>query len=228
MPARTASTRSSAPRVVPSIDVVILAPRERKLVVLLARGPAKSRERWQLPWRSLKPDETIDGQAVKLARKTLGTAPALVEQVAAFGDGRRHPSGAALSVAFLALIDADTSAGFKGDASWFAVNDLPPLPPRQRGMLEGVLTSLRARLDQGPIAFHLLPPTFTLTQLQEIYELLLGRRLHKASFRRSLHAAWLVEPTEEWRSEGRGRPAQLFRYAPKRRRGGRRGVRFGG
>src|SRR5674536_122172 len=119
MPPRTASTRSSAPRVAPSIDVVILAPRERKLVVLLARGPAKSRERWQLPWRSLKPDETIDGEAVKLARKTLGTAPALVEQVAAFGDGRRHPSGAALSVAFLALIDADTSAGFKGDASWF-------------------------------------------------------------------------------------------------------------
>jgi 8-oxo-dGTP diphosphatase len=228
MPARTASTRSSAPRLAPSIDVVILAPSERKLVVLLARGPAKSRERWQLPWRSLKPDETIDAEALKLARKTLGTAPALVEQVAAFGDGRRHPSGAALSVAFLALIDADTSADFKGDASWFAVDDLPPLPPRQRGMLEGVLTSLRARLDQGPIAFHLLPPTFTLTQLQEIYELLLGRRLHKASFRRSLHAAWLVEPTEEWRSEGRGRPAQLFRYAPKKRRGGRRGVRFGG
>ena len=94
-------------------------------------------------------------------------------------------------------------------------------------MLEAVLTSLRMRLDHGPIAFHLLPPTFTLTQLQEIYELLLGRRLHKASFRRSLHAAWLVEPTDEWRSEGRGRPAQLFRYAPKKRRGGRRGVRFG-
>ena len=88
--------------------------------------------------------------------------------------------------------------------------------------------SLRSRLDQGPMAFHLLPATFTLTQLQEIYELLLGRRLHKASFRRSLHAAWLVEPTDEWRSEGRGRPAQLFRYAPKKRRGVRRGVRFGG
>ena len=196
-------------------------------MVLLVRGPARSRERWQLPWRSLKPDETIDSEAAKLARKTLGTAPALVEQVAAFGDGRRHPSGAELSVAFLALIDAETGAGFEGDASWFAVGDLPPLPPRQRGMVEGVLTSLRARLDQGPIAFHLLPPTFTLTQLQEIYELLLRRRLHKASFRRSLHAAWLVEPTNEWRSEGRGRPAQLFRYAPKKRRGGRRGVRFG-
>ena len=227
MSARNASARSSASRAAPSIDVIILAPSGRKLVVLLVRGTAKSRERWQLPWRSLKANETIDGEAAKLARKTLGTAPALVEQVAAYGVGRRHPSGAELSVAFLALVDADTGASSEGDASWFAVDDLPLLPPRQRGMLEGVLTSLRARLDQGPIAFHLLPPTFTLTQLQEIYELLLGRRLHKASFRRSLHAAWLVEPTDEWRSEGRGRPAQLFRYAPKKRRGGRRGVRFG-
>lgn len=196
-------------------------------MVLLERAPAKSRERWQLPWRPLKPDETIDEGAAKLARKTLGRTSTLVEQVAAFGDGKRHPSGGELSVAFLALIDAETGEAFEGEASWHAVDDLPPLPPRQRGMLEGVVASLRARLDQGPIAFHLLPQTFTLTQLQAIYELLLGRRLHKASFRRSLHAAWLVEPTDEWRTEGRGRPAQLFRYAPKKRRGGRRGVRFG-
>jgi 8-oxo-dGTP diphosphatase len=197
-------------------------------MVLLVRAPAKSRERWQLPWGSLRPGETIDGEAAKLSKRTLGTAPSLVEQAAAYGDGRRHPSGAELSVAFLALVDEETGEQVEGSATWHAVDDLPPLPPRQRAMVEGVVTSLRTRLDHSPIAFHLLPSIFTLTQLQEIYELLLGRRLHKASFRRSLHAAWLVEPTDEWRSEGRGRPAQLFRYAPKKRRGGRRGVRFGG
>ncbi len=231
MTARTASPPSSAGRAAPSLDVVILAPAGSKLSVLLVRGTAKSRERWQLPWRALRLEDTIDSEAARLARKTLGSAPRLVEQVAAFGDGRRHPSGSALSVAFLALVDAETVASLDDDAGetrWCAVDDLPPLPPRQRGMLEGVLVSLRARIEQGAIAFYLLPATFTLTQLQDIYELLLGRRLHKASFRRSLHAAWLVEPTDEWRSEGRGRPAQLFRYAPKKRRGGRRGVRFDG
>ena len=195
-------------------------------MVLLERAPAKSREQWQLPWKSLRPGETIDDEAASISRNTVGIAPALVEQLSAFGDERRHPSGAALSVAFLALVDRATSEGVEGDEAWYSVDDLPPLPPRQRAMLDGVLSSMRTRLDQSPIAFHLLPATFTLTQLQEIYELLLGRRLHKASFRRSLHAAWLVEPTDEWRSEGRGRPAQLFRYAPKKRRGSRRGVRF--
>jgi 8-oxo-dGTP diphosphatase len=228
MPARIPAARTGSRRSAPSIDVVIVTPRGRRLMVLLVRAPAKSRERWQLPWRSLRPGETIDDEAAKLSRKALGTAPSLVEQVAAFGDGRRHPSGAELSVAFLSLVDEETGEDVEGEATWHAVDDLPPLPPRQRAMLDGVLTSLRTRLDQSPIAFHLLPSIFTLTQLQEIYELLLGRRLHKASFRRSLHAAWLVEPTDEWRSEGRGRPAQLFRYAPKKRRGGRRGVRFGG
>ncbi len=228
MASPSSSSRSAARHVPASVDLVILAPSGRRLMVLLVRGAAQSRERWQLPWRALRPHETLDDEAVKLARKTLDATPSHVEQVRAFGDGRRHPSGSELSVVFLALVDSDTGDGFVGDAAWFGVDELPALPPRQRGMLDGVLTSLRARLDQGPIAFHLLPATFTLTQLQEMYELLLGRRLHKASFRRSLHAAWLVEPTEEWRSEGRGRPAQLFRYAPKKRRGVRRGVRFGG
>ena len=83
-----------------------------------------------------------------------------------------------------------------------------------------------ATLDVAPIAFKLLPATFTLSELQGMYELLLGWPLHKASFRRSLQAAYLVEPTDEWRSEGRGRPAQLYRYSPRKRRRARRGVRF--
>ena len=228
MPARASAPRSKPRRSAPTIDVIIVTPRGRRLMVLLERAPAGSRERWQLPWRSLRPEETIDEEAAELSRSTLGAAPSLIEQAGAFGGGRRHPSGAALSVAFLTLVDRQTGEGVEGAATWHPVEDLPPLPPRQRAMIETVRSSLGARLDQSAIAFHLLPSTFTLTQLQEIYELLLGRRLHKASFRRSLHAAWLVEPTNEWRSEGRGRPAQLFRYAPKKRRSGRRRVRFSG
>jgi hypothetical protein len=93
-------------------------------------------------------------------------------------------------------------------------------------MIDAAAAHVRGRVGQAPVAFRLLPSTFTLSQLQELYELLLGRRLHKASFRRSLQAARIVEPTEVWRSEGRGRPAQLFRYAPRKRRPAARGLRF--
>jgi 8-oxo-dGTP diphosphatase len=109
---------------------------------------------------------------------------------------------------------------------WFLLSELPPLAERQSQMLQESVAAVRDRLDLYPVAFKLLPATFTLSELQHMYELLLGRRLHKASFRRALTAAALVEPTDEWRSEGRGRPAQLYRFGPRKRRRGRRGVRF--
>ena len=112
------------------------------------------------------------------------------------------------------------------DAEWFPLAALPALAPRHRTIVDRAAAVVRQRVDQSPVAFRLLPPMFTLSDLQAVYELLLGRRLHKASFRRALQASYLVEPSDEWRSEGRGRPAQLFRFAPKKRRGARRGVRF--
>jgi 8-oxo-dGTP diphosphatase len=146
------------------------------------------------------------------------------EQAGAFGDTKKHAVNADVSVCFVGVVPAVTTphAGF----AWHALNDLPALPPRQADMVDAALVYVRDRMDYAPVAFRLLPQEFTLSELQQTYELLLGRRLHKASFRRALQAAWLVEPTDEWRSEGRGRPAQLYRYAPRRRRGNRRGVRF--
>ena len=231
MPNRTSASarRTSTRRNAPTVDVVMLTPHGRRLSVLLQRVEGgKSKERWALPWEAMRADESIEESAARIARNALGSAQSLVEQVAAYGDGRRHPSGAPLSVAFLALVAAGGPASLGGATAWFPIDDVPPIAPRQRAMLDGALDAVRARLEQAPVAFRLLPATFTLSELQEIYEILLGRRLHKASFRRALHAAWLVEPTDEWRSEGRGRPAQLFRYAPKKRRSSRRGVRFEG
>jgi 8-oxo-dGTP diphosphatase len=224
-----ASAARAARRTALSVDVALLTPHGRRLTVLLRRSAeARGRERWELPWDSLRGGEALDAAAARIARAALGAMPALLEQIAAFGEARRHPGGADVAVGFLALapIGAGTLTG--GDAAWFPVDDLPALPPAQRAIVDGALAAMRARLDQSPLAFRLLPPAFTLSQLQEIYEMLLGRRLHKASFRRALHAAWLVEPTDEWRSEGRGRPAQLYRYAPRKRRAKRRGVRFEG
>jgi 8-oxo-dGTP diphosphatase len=149
-----------------------------------------------------------------------------MEQVGAFADQQRHPAGAVLSVAFVAVVPASVLELSHPDTAWFSVGEPPVLPPRQQAMLAGALEALRTRMDYAPVAFKLLPTLFTLSELQQMYEILLGRRLHKASFRRALQGAVLVEPTEEWRSEGRGRPAQFYRFAPRKRRSGRRPVRF--
>ena len=207
-----------------SIDVVLVTAMGNELAILLTRGSTE-RERWALPWRAPQTGESLEAAAVRVAENALGERPIWTEQIGAFGDAKRHPSDSEISVAFVGLVPHETASPTAG-YTWFPMRDLPPLSPRQRAIVEAATRTIQSRLDQAPVAFRLLPSTFTLSELQQVYELLLGKRLHKASFRRALQAAWLVEPIDEWRSEGRGRPAQLFRYAPKKRRRPHRGVRF--
>lgn len=207
-----------------SVDLVLVTATGNELAVLLTRS-AGDRERWTLPWRIPQAGETLDGAANRGAHEALGETPSWMEQIGAFGDAKRHPGDVDISVAFVGLVPHETASPRAG-YTWFQITEVPPVSPRQRAMVEAATKTIQARLDQAPIAFRLLPATFTLSELQQMYELLLGKRLHKASFRRALQAAWLVEPTDEWRSEGRGRPAQLFRYLPKKRRRAQRGVRF--
>jgi 8-oxo-dGTP diphosphatase len=217
--------KSTVRRMSLAVDVVVLSPRGGALALLLVRTPAGTRERWSLPWDAPSPGEGLEDAATRIVRGLLGAPPALVEQVGTLSDGRRHPGSVDVSVGIVALSPLDAGAP-TADAEWFPLGMLPALAPRHRAIVERASSMIRQRVDQSPLAFRLLPPTFTLSDLQGVYELLLGRPLHKASFRRALQASYLVEPTDEWRSEGRGRPAQLFRFAPKKRRGARRGVRF--
>lgn len=218
------SIRGAQPASV-SLDLVICAPAGRQLSVLLVPSAEGSREKWTLPWGWSAAGVQPDDGALKIATTALGAKPSWITQVVATGDEKRHPAGASISVGYVAVTAARERALGEG-AVWFPSQHLPAMAPRHVALVAAAAEALRVRLDTAPIAFRLLPPTFTLSELQEVYELLLGRSVHKASFRRSLQAVWLVEPTDEWRSEGRGRPAQLFRYAPRKRRGNRRGVRF--
>ncbi len=230
MPDRPSSARAAARGVTVSLDVVLFTARGSELAVLLtpaapSRTRGAGRDRWALPSDAPRADESLDDAAERIARDAFGSAPSMLEQSGAIGGGRRHNEGPRVTIAYFGLVPEGTASTKRG-ASWFAMSELPPLSQRQRESVDAAVAAMRARVDQQPIAFRLLPAAFTLSELQAIYELLLGRRLHKASFRRSLHASALVEATDEWRSEGRGRPAQLCRFAPPRRRRQRRGIRF--
>lgn len=225
MPDSPSAARAAARQLTYTIDVVLFAPRGNELaILLLSASSVRGRSKWTLPSDGLRADETLDAAAVRIAQDALGTAPAFLDQSRAHGGARRTAGLTQIAVAYFGLTH-DVSAA-KRRTAWVGLSSLPSLAPRAKEEIDVALAMLRGHVDRLPIAFRLLPAIFTLSDLQAVYELLLGRRLHKASFRRSLHAAALVEATDEWRSEGRGRPAQLFRYAPPRRRRPRRGVRF--
>jgi 8-oxo-dGTP diphosphatase len=178
-----------------------------------------------IPTTALTADQDPQGRATEFARATLGRAAAGVIHAGTFA----VPERAAIALTFAIIMPAgrDAPAGW----NWLKVSRTGALTPAAGAAaaqaIERGVRALRERVDLEPIAFRLLADTFTLGELQKLYELLLGRKLHKASFRRSLAAADLVQPVDEWRTEGRGRPAQLFRYAPRRAKGRRgRSVRF--
>lgn len=219
---RPSAARALGAPVGTSLDLVCCTAAGRQLAVLVEPGERVTAR--ALPWTTLDPTVAIDAAATRFARDRLGRTPAWIAQVGASGDGRRHPSGAPLSVSYVAVVPTATPA--PAGMEWLGVTALAGLALRQQAMVTAAVVALRDRMDIAPIAFRMLAAEFTLSELQQVYELLLGRRLHKASFRRALQGAYLVEPTDSWRSEGRGRPAQLFRYAPRKRRGVRRSVRF--
>ncbi len=200
-------------RPAPNLALVCCTLVGGSLAVLTEDGG--DRRQVSLPEMTLRADAALDDAAANFARATLGRAPAWIAQIGAFNE-------TTLTIGYLVLVTVGTDA--PAGHRWASYPKQPTGP--QAPLLRSALSALRERLDREPVAFRLLPATFTLSELQALYELLLERRLHKASFRRTLMAAHLVEPTDAWRSEGRGRPAQLFRYAPRRRKALPRAVRF--
>jgi 8-oxo-dGTP diphosphatase len=225
---RSPSARPAVRGITVVVDVALFTSRGSELAVLLlpVNDPRRRpRERWSLPAVVLRRDESPNAAAIRASGTALEVDPALVEQAGARSATNPGAEPADVAITYFGLVPVADGAMHQG-AMWAPVAELPQLDQRQRDGVSVALTAMRSRVDDSPIAFRLLPPAFTLSELQTVYELLLGRRLHKASFRRSLHASALVEATDEWRSEGRGRPAQLFKYAPRRRKRPRRGVRF--
>src|SRR4051812_35819627 len=113
-----------------SVDVVLVTAMGNELAVLLARSE-NDRERWSLPWRVPQAGEALDSAAGRVAQDALGEPPIWIEQIGAFGDGKRHPGDTEISVTFVALVPHETASPKAGNA-WFSIGDLPALSPRQR------------------------------------------------------------------------------------------------
>lgn len=212
MPSRSTAGRAGL-RATIAIDVVLIAPGGGQLSIF---APHEERGRRALPHGAPRAGESLDAAASRIARAALGANVSGLEQVGTRMDGD------AATVLFAGLVAAPEA----GDDSWIARDRSGSLGATARREIDDAVTAAGIWLDRTPVAFRLLPGSFTLSELQDVYEAILGRSLHKASFRRALQSARLVMPTREWRSEGRGRPAQLYKFVPRAPKASRRGVRF--
>jgi 8-oxo-dGTP diphosphatase len=205
------------PRAALTVDCVIFGFDEGALkVLLIRRGLEPFKGRWALPGGFVRVDEELDEAARRELEEEAGVKNVYLEQLYTFGSVKRDPRERVVSVAYYALV---RQAGMQPRAStdadealWFEWAKIPPLAFDHARIIDAAIQRLRGKLRYEPIGFELLPPKFTLSQLQHLYEAVLGVELDKRNFRKKIHSFDLLVPLNETFSAGRQRPAQLFRF----------------
>ena len=189
-------------------------------VLLIRRGVEPFRGAWALPGGFVQEDESLDAAARRELAEETGIGEVFLEQLYTFGEPGRDPRGRVITVAYYALAKLSdfrvAAATDAAAASWHPLGDLPPLAFDHATIVDAAVTRLRGKVRYAPIGFELLPPRFTLTQLQRLYEIILERPLDKRNFRKKILALDLVVETDEVQQGVRHRAARLYRFDRKK------------
>ena len=165
---------------------------------------------WALPGGWLDATEGLDAAASRTLAETTGLAPSYLEQLYAFGAVDRSPTRV-VSIVYWALLRADEITDTVENVQWFDAAELPRLAFDHNQIVDYALWRLRNKVGYSRIAHGLLADEFTLADLREVYEAVLGRRLDPANFRRQVENSGTLIPTDRFRT-GSHRPARLYRY----------------
>lgn len=222
-----------------AVDIALLTLQDGALhALLLRRREAPFAGAFALPGGFVRVDESVTAAAARVLVEKCGLRDVFVEQLFTFGDVRRDPRGRVVSVAHYALVPAAQlqAAGAAPDralarlaVAWRDTDGGPAQAIDAHGkalrlafdhadILGTTVQRLRGKIDYAPVGFELLPQQFTLLDLLEVHEAVLGERLNKDSFRRRLLASGLLAATGRQRDGVAHRPAALFRFRAGRRR----------
>lgn len=163
-----------------------------------------------LPNGSLLPDESLDASATRVLAKEFGIEERYKEQL--YSISQSSEGEWRVTVAYLGLALGEAIGPPQIRAAWHGADHLPVMGSLDDRILDYALLRLRAKLGYTTIAFHLLPPEFSLSELQQVYEAVLGRPFDKRNFRRRIQTENFLEATGEERRDGSHRPARLFRF----------------
>ena len=201
-----------------SVDVVLLTLIEQQLhAVLLKRVAAPFAGVWALPGGYIHADDDADAKAsaARVLKTKVGIEGAYLEQLATFSGPARDPRGWSVAIAYCALLPVQNLPPDRADISVVPVSALPQLPFDHRDIVDAALARVRSKSLYSSLPVHLCGETFTLPQLQQVYENILGEPLNKVSFRRKMDEMdWLEAVAGAMQSGAAHRPAQLYRVKP--------------
>lgn len=201
-------------------DVIIFTVRQGQLQTLLIQmKKAPFQNMWAFPGGLVHGNESIEEAARRQLKERAGVSKVFLEQLGAFGEVNRDPYGRVVSVAYFALL-SDEGIGLRttdeySGIDWFPIRQISRLAYDHADMLKAALGRLREKMRYSPIVASLLGSEFTLPQLQQLYEIVLEKKLDKRNFRKWVLSQGFVKSTGQRKRGGAHRPAALYRFATK-------------
>ena len=200
-----------------SVDCVIFGYDDSGLkVLLIKRGVEPYLDYWALPGDLVQTKESIDGAVVRVLKDLTGLSNIYTEQVKTFGDVGRHPMGRVFTISHYSLLKADqhdlNPSSFAVEAKWHNIKRLGELAFDHNKIFAACKEKLVKSVQTKPIGFELLPEEFTLSQLQNLYEIILEKEFDKRNFRKKINATKFLLDTGKIQSSVSHRPAKLFKF----------------
>ncbi|MEL6228803.1 MAG: NUDIX domain-containing protein [Cyanobacteria bacterium J06627_3] len=206
------------PRPAVTVDCVVfgLDQTDYLQVLLIQRRLPPFVGQWALPGGFVRQDEALEAAARRELQEETGVTGLFLEQLQTYGQPNRDPRGHTVTVAFYALVNlwdhqikAATDAK---EARWWSLDQWPNLAFDHDRIVQDAIATLRTTIRHKPIGFELLPPKFTLTQLQRLYEAVLARPFDKRNFRKKLLKLDILIALDEKETNVAHRAAQLYRF----------------
>jgi 8-oxo-dGTP diphosphatase len=211
-----------------SVDCVIFGYADKALKVLLIKSDLEEFEGMcSLLGDLVRPDEDIDEASYRVLRERTDLNDVYLEQVHTFGNLERHPSGRVITVAYYSLINTKNNKLqlTNNELSWHEVNKVKKLAFDHKLIMDTCLQRLREKVMEQPIVFNLLPEKFSLRELQDLYEAILGVELDRRNFRkRIILKDWLVD-LNEMEEDVPHRPGKLYKLRPCLKKNGKLSVK---
>jgi 8-oxo-dGTP diphosphatase len=209
------------PRPALTVDAVVFGLDDDELKVLLIRRDLPPFEgKWALPGGFVRVQESLEEAVRRELLEETGISQRFLEQLYTFGAVDRDPRERVVTVAYYALVKLSDhrvkAATDARDAAWFAVSEASILAFDHERILAVARERLQNKVRYQPIGFELLPPQFTLSQLQRLYETILETPLDKRNFRKKILAMDFLVALDEVEKDVAHRAARLYRFDRKK------------
>ena len=196
-------------------DTVLFTIHEGQLKVLLVPIVSLPQYKgyWGLPGGLIHPEETAEHSAKRHLRDKGGVRFTYMEQLYTFSKVRRDPRGRVVSTAYLAVIrPTNMNPKRASNAEWFFVRKLLKLAYDHKEIIIYAKERLKTKLEYTNIAFALLPREFTLGELQQVYEIILGKKFDKRNFQKKIFSLGLLVSLPKRKSGLQHRPPGLYKF----------------